>query len=285
VVARSVGIVQARLAALGVRGVRVEAGDGGTIRLSCDGCSAATLTAAERATAPAQLLFYDWEPNLLDARCRPAPAAGAGATSRYRAVLRAARCPARRYRLMSHTAPVYYAVDDARGRVLAGPGPSPSAVLAGGGRAVRVLPGTTVVADPENGQWYVLRDDAAVTGAETTDPRAETDGATGAPIVTLRFTPPGQSEMRTLTRRVARRGQARQLPGLAPQTAAQHFAVALDDRLLALPFVDFRANPDGIDSHEGLQIQGGFTKQSAQALAALLQSGSLPARLIPRPGP
>ena len=42
---------------------------------------------------------------------------------------------------------------------------------------------------------------------------------------------------------------------------------------------NFRENPDGIDGSTGAQISGGFTIQSAQDLAKILQIGALPIKL------
>jgi SecD/SecF fusion protein len=82
-----------------------------------------------------------------------------------------------------------------------------------------------------------------------------------------------------VTRQIAQRGQAAQLPGTPVQAAAQHFAIMLDNQLISVPFIDFKQNPDGIDGVNGSQITGGFTISSAQRLANLLKSGALPVKL------
>ncbi len=61
--------------------------------------------------------------------------------------------------------------------------------------------------------------------------------------------------------------------------ANQHFAIAVDDELLTVPYVDFRMNPEGIDPRTGSQISGGFTIASARQLAVLLAGDRLPAPL------
>src|SRR5205823_14168785 len=59
----------------------------------------------------------------------------------------------------------------------------------------------------------------------------------------------------------------------------QHFAAVLDGELITVPYIDFQQNPDGIDGSNGADIEGGFTIQSAQDLAKLLQIGALPIKL------
>ena len=49
----------------------------------------------------------------------------------------------------------------------------------------------------------------------------------------------------------------------------------LDDRIVSVPYIDFRQNPDGIDGSTGSQIQGGFTIASARQLASILDTGEL----------
>ena len=239
---RTARVMRARLAALGIRQGRVtRAGD----RLRV------TVPAAQRAAAAAvlgrraRLAFYDWEPNVLGPDGKPAP---------------------RDTRVTG---------GDAAGT--AGVGSHPRRVAAvtarrAGGRAI------VVRAEPPSGrrptdQWFVLRDDAALTGADVVNARAGADPDTGRPIVAFRFTDGGRRRWHDVTRAIAQRGQAAQLPGTV---SGQHFAVVLDDQLLSVPFIDYRTNPDGIDAVQGSQISGGFTPASARALAAMLRSGPLP---------
>ncbi len=55
--------------------------------------------------------------------------------------------------------------------------------------------------------------------------------------------------------------------------------MVLDNQLITVPYIDYTANPDGIDATTGSEISGGFTLNSAQNLASELQSGALPIRL------
>lgn len=121
--------------------------------------------------------------------------------------------------------------------------------------------------DP-SAQYYVLRDNVSLTGADLIDVRQSRD-ETGAPDVTFGFTRRGGAEFQTLTARIAKRGQL--VSGLG-QKLFQHFAVALesplDNQLVTVPYIDFNANPDGIPGNNGADIQAGFTTRSARALAA-----------------
>jgi preprotein translocase subunit SecD len=200
---------------------------------------------------------------------------------------------------MSRTSPDYYAVDRTRHVVLSGPETSASAASAaarsktakGGAthvQVVRVLPGTAVLAadygtdaprDPGDREWYVVRDRPVLTGHDITGSRVRVDASTGTPTVVVRFTPAGQQAWRAATRRLAERGRARSRPADAGPAAYQHIAIALDHRLLTVPYIDFRQHPAGLDPRNGMQIGGGLTPAGARTLVALLESGVLPVRL------
>ena len=64
-----------------------------------------------------------------------------------------------------------------------------------------------------------------------------------------------------------------------PANSSQHFAIVLDNELVSAPYINYQENPDGIDGGTGAQISGGFTIQTAQDLAKILQIGALPIRL------
>src|SRR2546430_986703 len=104
-------------------------------------------------------------------------------------------------------------------------------------------------------------------------------GGNGGPIVTFNFTDKGRSAWHKVTRQIAQRGQTQQTPGQPAQASFQHFAAVLDGELITVPYIDFQQNPDGIDGANGADIEGGFTIQSAQDLAKLLQIGALPIKL------
>jgi hypothetical protein len=113
-------------------------------------------------------------------------------------------------------------------------------------------------------QYYVLRDNVSLSSQSLINAHQSTD-QTGAPDVTFGFTPRGGAEFQTLTARIARRGQL--VAGLG-QKLYQHFAVALDTQLITVPYIDYTADPDGIPGNNGADIQGGFTRHTARALAA-----------------
>jgi preprotein translocase subunit SecD len=130
-----------------------------------------------------------------------------------------------------------------------------------------------------HGQFYVLRGDSVLSGAQVVDPVASTD-PTGDPAVQFSLTRGGGRRFERVTAVLARRGQS--LSG-ASLMLLQHFAVAIDNHLIAVLAVDFRQYPDGIPAGEGIQLGGGYlTRQSARTLAVLLRYGPLPVQLALR---
>jgi SecD/SecF fusion protein len=123
-------------------------------------------------------------------------------------------------------------------------------------------------------QFYVLKDNFALQGTDITNPQESTDQS-GNPDVQFSFTSKGQTEFSNVTNRIAKRGFLSP-PG---QTYDQHFAVALDGKLITVPSIDYHQYPDGISGSNGADITGGFTSTSAQDLATLLQDGALPINL------
>ena len=142
------------------------------------------------------------------------------------------------------------------------------------GRAVRALS-----AAPDG--WFALGGPPALTNADIQGARPDVDPATQEPIVALHLTADGRKAFTALTRDLARRGNANAVRPAAGIEAAQHFAIVIDDRIVAVPFIDFRQTPDGIDGAAGMQIQGGLTPETARQLAALLSAGPLAAALEP----
>ncbi len=128
----------------------------------------------------------------------------------------------------------------------------------------------------EFGRFFVLRDQGFA--IPRLDATASTD-MSGRPDVVFSFPSAAARRFQTLTATVARRGQ---LVSSLGQTLDQHFAVALGDRLITVPYIDFRPYPDGIDGSNGADISGGFTTQTARELATILRSGPLPVTLVPR---
>jgi preprotein translocase subunit SecD len=143
-----------------------------------------------------------------------------------------------------------------------------AAAASDGGRVVRALGGSE--------RWYALGGEPALTSDDIASAMPITDPATNDPAVALEFTEPGQTAFHTLTRQIAQRG--------ADVREWQHFVMVIDDRIVSVPFIDYRQEPDGIDGAGGGQISGGLTAQTARWIAAMLASGPLPAELLPASG-
>ena len=124
--------------------------------------------------------------------------------------------------------------------------------------------------------YFVVRERPAISNHAIVSPQATRDPNTREPGVKFGFTAVGDAKFRTLTRRIAERGD---LVSSAGQTLNQHFAIALDNKLLTVPFIDFKQYPDGINGRHGAEIAGGLTTQTAKDLAVLLRYGPLPVNL------
>jgi SecD/SecF fusion protein len=238
---------------------------------------------------------------------------GAGSMTLYDAVKLAAKQPANLNTNRARLGPEYYifgapgsaacaALAKQQGKtpapavhcLLAGPDDNrtdllqalPRGVSASQGEELVVQPGTVVLqaADPNakkqtnfndpNAQFYVLKDNVSLFGNEITNPQQSTDQG-GNPDVTFSFNSKGQNAFQNVTEAIAHRGDL--VSGLG-QALDQHFAVALDNKLVTVPQIDFKTYPDGIQGG-GADITGGFTIQSAQDLATQLRLGALPINL------
>jgi SecD/SecF fusion protein len=124
-------------------------------------------------------------------------------------------------------------------------------------------------------QFYVLKDNVALFGNDITNPLQSTDSA-GNPDVSFGFSSAGATKFQQVTKQIADRGN---LVSTLGHKYAQHFAVALDNKLISVPSIDYQTYPDGITGGGGAEITGGFTTQSAQDLATQLRLGALPIRL------
>ena len=128
----------------------------------------------------------------------------------------------------------------------------------------------------QNAQFYVLKDNIALRGNDITNPQQSTDPNTGAPDVTFGFSGKGKKAFQDVTAAIARRGSL--VSGLG-QSLNQHFAVALDNQLITVPYIDYKQYPDGINGDNGADISGSFSITSAQDLANELRLGALPINL------
>jgi SecD/SecF fusion protein len=163
----------------------------------------------------------------------------------------------------------------------------PAGVTKADGELVTVPQGTVVLqaanpsasnvikASSPDAQFFVLKDNVALTGDDITNPSPSTD-QTGQPDVTFSFNGTGQSNFSRVTGEIAHRGANVSIGG---STLNQHFAVALDNQLITVPQINFRQYPDGIVGGGGADITGGFTSQSASDLATQLRLGALPINL------
>ena len=166
----------------------------------------------------------------------------------------------------------------------------PTGVSASQGQRLKVPPGIAVLqagdvtaANPTPfsspaAQFYVIKDNAALSGQDITKPKQSTDLA-GTPDVTFDFSASGATKFQNVTAHLAKRGQAVSPFG---QALNQHFAIALDNKLITVPSIDFRAYPDGVSGGGGADITGRFTIQAAKTLAILLRFGPLSVSLATR---
>jgi hypothetical protein len=123
------------------------------------------------------------------------------------------------------------------------------------------------------GKWFALGGEPWMTRACIDGANPATDPANGEPIVAIDLTAEGRQVFADLTRRIAHRG--------ADREANQHLAIVIDDRIVTVPFIDYRQTPDGISGAKGIQIAGGLSEQTARTTAAVLSSGPLPADVKP----
>ncbi len=239
---------------------------------------------------------------------------GGGSVPLYNAVLLASKQPPFQTSSSSHLGPQYYmfgapgssacaiAAKAYNTTVIAGQhcylsGPDsnlgdlysglPTGVNRTEGKVLAVPPGTVVVqaadvstAHPtpltsSSAQFFVLKDNVALTGTEITNPVQSTDTA-GSPDVSFGFTSKGGTAFQRVTAQIAHRGE---VDSSFNSSTNQHFAVALDNKLVTVPQIDHSQYPDGITGGQGAEITGGFTTQTAQDLATQLRLGALPINL------
>ena len=120
----------------------------------------------------------------------------------------------------------------------------------------------------------MLKDHVSLFGNEITNPQQSTDQS-GNPDVTFSFTSRGRAAFQKVTSTIAQRGQ---LDSASGQQLNQHFAVALDNKLLTVPQIDFKLYPDGIPAARRRHHRR-VDDQSARDLATQLRLGALPVNL------
>lgn len=233
-------VVGLRMLGLGAR-ARLAQASGRRITIDLTGDAAARVARDPSVIARARIAFYDWEANVIGPDGRPAPTD-----------------------------------QSVTGGMTAGTVSGACSPLADARVRARRSRGDTVLLRAESARgrpdcWFVLRDRPALTGADIQNPDQTVDPQTKEPGVIFDFSARGRRRFSEVTRAIADRGAA-----LGPD---QHFAIARDEQILSVPFIDHRENPGGIDGDNGSQISGGFTVASARALAAQLRSGELQLRL------
>ncbi|MCW3024378.1 MAG: secD [Conexibacter sp.] len=307
---RTMDIMRQRVDNLGVAEPEIQRSGSDQIDVSLPDVKNAD-QAQQQVGTTAQLLFYDWEKSVLgpDGKSHPLDAAvtggqgagqpGSGTQTYYEAVTRASKFPPTN-EPNDTTNGLVYGVDDKAKTVLCGPQETVADTRAAcqtegkkPTRFVTVPRGYIIVraeADDSNkaaqasasDAYYILKDDPALLGTDIKNPEQNTDsgaGGTGQPNVTFDFTSAGRKKWAAVTRVIAQRGSDQLLPGIDARTVANHFAIVLDNKLISVPYIDPRQNPDGIDGANGSEISGGFTIKSAQRLANLIKTGALPIKL------
>jgi SecD/SecF fusion protein len=124
--------------------------------------------------------------------------------------------------------------------------------------------------------YYVLKDQPALRSGEITDITPATDH-TATPEVTFQLSTLGRYAFHLLTAQIAKRGAT---DSIGSAVLDQHFAVALNDQLLAVSPIDFKAYPDGITGAVPAAITGRFTTTTVQQLASEMQLGAMPVKLL-----
>ncbi len=311
---RSIDLMQQRVNAYGVSEAEINQAGSDQIEVGLPGVKDAE-RAAQQVGSTAQLFFYDWEGNLLDAKCKTNPDTNANTlqptVGLYKAVTAAAKCtevgvgpngptdPSNPKfdgtASQAAAKPRFYAFDKKTHAALSGGQPSDTRdgalnsltdLQKANAEVLEVPAGVLVLRDAKASAnakapdtWWILRDRPGLSGADIKNPEQSFDQSVGnTPIVTFNFTGKGRKAFHAITRTIAQRGADNAFGGDPLQTS-QHFAIALDNELVSSPYINWRENSDGIDGSTGAQISGSFTIQSAQDLAKTLKIGALPLKL------
>src|SRR3954452_11371498 len=301
---RSIDLMQQRVNAFGVSEAELNQAGSDQIEVGLPGVKNAERAAAQVGST-AQLFFYDWEGNLLDAKCKTNPDVNSNTlqpiVTLYKAVKQASACTkvgtgeGTSTPSQAASKARFYAFDKklhkpfANGQTFGSRQEALDSLTGAqkeNSEIIEVPPGVLVLraekasaTAPDPDRWWVVQDRPGLSGTDIKDPEQNFDQSVGnQPIVTFNFTGKGRKAFQAITRKVAERGADNAFGGDPIQTS-QHFAIALDNALVSAPYINWRENPDGIDGSTGAQISGGFTLQSAQDLAKTLKIGALPLKL------
>lgn len=127
----------------------------------------------------------------------------------------------------------------------------------------RPLPGMKLVPPEGDGLdgapsfYYLIRQEARLTGDNLIDSQQSYDTQHNRAIVSFKFDAPGARKFADLTR----------------ENVGKPFAMVLDNKVISAPLIN-----EEIPNGQG-QISGNFTIQSANDLAVLMRAGALPATL------
>jgi SecD/SecF fusion protein len=284
---RAIDIIRERVDQLGVAEPEIQRLGSKQISVGLPGIKDLN-RAKKQVGTTAQLYFYDWEKNVVGNPRTPI-------TGLYEAVKKASARPAvvdannstkGQYYLFKPNHQLAEGPDTLRKDALSQfDGKVPK-----GYQLIKVPAGTVVLgaeapkgfpSDQVYDKWFVVQDNPELRGTDLKDPKQNYDPQTNEPIVTFSFTSKGRNAFHDVTKRLAERGQLKQVPGQPVENSFQTFAIVLDGKVVSRPFIDYRENPDGIDGRTGAQISGGFTTSEAQDLADVLKTGALPITLKP----
>jgi SecD/SecF fusion protein len=159
-----------------------------------------------------------------------------------------------------------------------------------GYQVLEVPQGISLVAEPrptglakniQFHQYYVIEDDAVLSGTQVTNPKVETDPTSGQIVVAMDFTSTGQKDFAAMTKTLAQAGlqQALSDPSASPLDNFHHFAIVLNGSLVSLASIDYRQYPDGISGKTGAEISDIGTYKQASYIQQQLSIGSLPIKL------
>ncbi|MFT4050499.1 MAG: protein translocase subunit SecD [Solirubrobacterales bacterium] len=242
----------------------------------------------------AQMYFYKWQDNIVAGKGKTdAEAANTGFTKQYDAVKLASE---QKSPEDAKGRDKYYLFSTDKGnKLIAGPELSKEDLLAGENAITKkpldgqqpkdseilVVPkGYVVVSldsnnDGKSVQYFVLKDNVALTGDEVKSASAGTNSQGGGPAVDLAFTSTGGAIFKKITQQLYQEGQA----DLLTNPNGHNFAIVLDGKVVSLASID----PKDASLSQGIaggraQITG-LSQAEASRVAKQIDLGALPVQL------